>query len=59
MDLIEAYVDLPPVALPDLELPNDLSDDDIVEAARLTREPGESNTAPYHQWFRRSRLTES
>lgn len=38
VDLIEAYVDLPPVALPDLELPEQLSDDDIDEAARLTRE---------------------
>lgn len=38
VDLIGAYVDLPPVSLPDLELPEDLSDDDIAETARLTRE---------------------
>lgn len=38
VDLIGAYVDLPPVSLPELELPEELSDDDIAEAARLTRE---------------------
>lgn len=38
VDLISAYVDLPPVSLPELELPEDLSDDDIAEAARLTRD---------------------
>ena len=38
VDLIGAYVDLPPVSLPDLELPEELSGDDIAEAARLTRE---------------------
>lgn len=38
VDLIGEYVDLPPVSLPDLELPEDLSHDHIAEAARLTRE---------------------
>lgn len=38
VDLIGAYVDLPPVSLPELELPEDLADNDIAEAARLTRE---------------------
>lgn len=38
VDLIGAYVDLPSVSLPDLELPEELSDDDIAEAARITRE---------------------
>lgn len=38
VDLIGAYVDLPPVSLPELELPEGLSDEDIAEAARLTRE---------------------
>lgn len=38
VDLIGAYVDLPPVSLPDLDLSEDLSDETITEAARLTRE---------------------
>lgn len=38
VDLIAAYVDLPPVSLPDLELPEELSEADIREAARLTRD---------------------
>lgn len=38
VDLVGAYVDLPPVLLPDLELPDELSDDDIADAARITRE---------------------
>ncbi|GAA2386919.1 XRE family transcriptional regulator [Gordonia cholesterolivorans] len=38
VDLIGAYVDLPPVSLPEFELPEELSDDDIAEAARLTRQ---------------------
>ncbi len=37
VDLIGAYVDLPPVSLPELELPEELTDEAIVEAARLTR----------------------
>lgn len=38
VDLIGSYVDLPAVSLPDLELPEELSSDDIAEAARITRE---------------------
>lgn len=38
VDLVSAYVDLPPVLLPDLELPEELSDDAIAEAAAVTRQ---------------------
>lgn len=39
VDLIEGYVDLPPVSLPEIDLPDDdVADDTIVEAALLTRQ---------------------
>ena len=37
VDLVGAYVDLPSVSLPELELPEELTDEAVVEAARLTR----------------------
>lgn len=37
VDLVSAYVDLPPVSLPELELPEELTHEGIVDAARLTR----------------------
>lgn len=46
VDLIAAYVDLPPVSLPEFELPEELSDDDIVEAARVTREVWSIESGP-------------
>lgn len=46
VDLIGAYVDLPMVSLPDLGLPDDLSDDDIAEAARITREAWDIEQGP-------------
>ncbi|GAA3565745.1 XRE family transcriptional regulator [Microlunatus spumicola] len=46
VDLIGAYVDLPPVLLPDLELPDELTEDDIVEAARSTRETWKVASGP-------------
>ncbi len=46
VDLIGAYVDLPPVSLPELELPEELSDGDIAEAARLTREAWSIESGP-------------
>lgn len=38
VELISGYVDLPSVYLPELELPEELTDDVIADAARLTRD---------------------
>lgn len=46
VDLISAYVDLPQPALPALTLPEDLTDDDIAEAARITRDAWGIGTGP-------------
>lgn len=46
VDLIGAYVDLPPVSLPDFELPEELSIDDIAEAARTTRDAWSLGNGP-------------
>ncbi|MFH5208604.1 XRE family transcriptional regulator [Antrihabitans sp. NCIMB 15449] len=45
-DLIAAYVDLPTVRLPDLDLPEELSDENIAEAAQVTRDTWGINEGP-------------
>lgn len=46
VDLVAAYVELPPVLLPDVELPDELTDDDIAEAARITRAAWDIEAGP-------------